>query len=208
MNFAFGLHPRKARCVTDGVLSRLRQLLRSPDAVAVGEIGIDYSEGSPPFDIQKAALDAVLPLAIQTGLPLVIHCRGNGADADCIRILEASRLTADTRIHRHCFEGSSSVVDLWLQAFHNTCFGVTGSILGKSSPRVASLLQRLLDASKLLLETDSPDMRPRAPRGSFNSPYTLPLIAEHVAQLTHHTTEDVLRRTTLAAQDVYHLRLA
>src|SRR5262249_27408158 len=59
----------------DNALDALRELLRHPKAVAVGEIGLDYFRDYAPRDRQHALFEAQLQIARETGKPVVIHTR-------------------------------------------------------------------------------------------------------------------------------------
>ena len=49
----------------------------SPPVTALGEVGMDCSEGAKPFGIQKSTLRWVLALA-RPYMPLVLHIRASG----------------------------------------------------------------------------------------------------------------------------------
>jgi Tat protein secretion system quality control protein TatD with DNase activity len=56
----------------DYYFDRLSKLLDSPDVTALGEVGMDCSEGAKPFGIQKSTLKWALALA-RPYMPLVFH---------------------------------------------------------------------------------------------------------------------------------------
>ena len=62
--------------------------------------------------MQTYAFHAQIKLAMQYGLPLVLHVRdvqeakdGGEAEKDCYRILREANVPKDYPIHRHCFNG-------------------------------------------------------------------------------------------------------
>jgi TatD DNase family protein len=69
---AFGIHPLHAGRCDDASLSRLADLAQS--AVAVGEIGLDYFVAVPK-ELQMRAFRAQLAVAVEAGVPVLIHCR-------------------------------------------------------------------------------------------------------------------------------------
>ena len=72
-----GVHPKHALDFGDYYFDRLYKLLDSPAVTALGEVGIDCSEGAKPFRIQSNTLKWVLALA-RPYMPLVFHIRASG----------------------------------------------------------------------------------------------------------------------------------
>jgi Tat protein secretion system quality control protein TatD with DNase activity len=60
---AVGVHSKHALDFGDYYFDRLSKLLDSPAVTALGEVGIDCSEGAKPFGIQSNTLKWVLALA-------------------------------------------------------------------------------------------------------------------------------------------------
>lgn len=72
---AFGLHPWAAH--EDLEIDRLNGLLARLDAVAVGEIGLDFKIGGDgDRQRQLEVFRAQVALACDLGLPVILHCRG------------------------------------------------------------------------------------------------------------------------------------
>ncbi|HEX5962510.1 MAG TPA: TatD family hydrolase, partial [Gemmatimonadales bacterium] len=70
-----GIHPHDARGWDGATESWLRDRLRDPKVVAVGETGLDYHyDHSPPPD-QRRAFESQLAIAREMGRPAVIHAR-------------------------------------------------------------------------------------------------------------------------------------
>src|SRR5581483_8924801 len=90
-----GYHPHEAG--EDNDLDALRELLRHPKAVAVGEIGLDYYRDYAPRDRQHALFEAQLEIARETRKPVVVHTRA--ADDDT----RAKLVEHDGTIVLHCF---------------------------------------------------------------------------------------------------------
>ena len=74
---AVGVHPKRAMDFGDYYFDRLSKLLDPPAVTALGEVGIDCSEGAKPFGIQQITLKWVLALA-RPYMPLVFHIRASG----------------------------------------------------------------------------------------------------------------------------------
>ncbi len=71
---AFGLHPWRASEEFDG--DHLAGMLVEHQAVAVGEIGLDFKLPGCDRDRQVAVFSAQLALAVDLDLPVILHCRG------------------------------------------------------------------------------------------------------------------------------------
>jgi len=76
---AVGVHPKNASVFGDCYFDRLSRLVAPPAVTALGEVGLDCSEGAKPFAVQYSTLQWVLALA-RPYMPLVLHVRapGNG----------------------------------------------------------------------------------------------------------------------------------
>jgi Tat protein secretion system quality control protein TatD with DNase activity len=74
---AVGVHPKLASDFGDYYFDRLSKLMDSPAVTALGEVGMDCSEGAKAFGIQKSTLRWVLALA-RPYMPLVLHIRASG----------------------------------------------------------------------------------------------------------------------------------
>ena len=109
---AVGVHPKHALDFGDFYFDRLSRLLDSPAVAALGEVGIDCSEGAKSFGIQSSTLKWVLELA-RPYMPLVFHIRASGDNPQATDALyrEVLGLTLDKvpntlqSIHLHCFNG-------------------------------------------------------------------------------------------------------
>jgi TatD DNase family protein len=160
-----GLHPTTPVADLNGSLDQLRALALSgrPKLVAIGEIGLDYHWKEVGPEAQKPKLRAQLALALETSLPVIIHCRD--ALPDLLDLLAAeSRLPPGVF---HCFAGGAEEARRALElGFHlSFCGNVT-------YPRAETLrvAAREVPLERLLLETDSPYLPPQARRGQRNEP--------------------------------------
>ena len=89
VRFTVGIHPHAAHeygTNSERVVSTVRdQITRTPQARAVGEIGLDYHYDYSPRDVQRAVFRAQVRLAREMKLPVVIHTRE--ADEDTMNVL-------------------------------------------------------------------------------------------------------------------------
>ena len=92
-----GLHPHEAVHGVDSITA----FLDHPRVIAVGEAGLDYYYDYSPRHLQRDAFAAQIQLALERGLPLVIHTRD--AWADTFDVLAAEGVPE--RVVFHCFTG-------------------------------------------------------------------------------------------------------
>jgi TatD DNase family protein len=178
-----GFHPHEASKMKDEDLKVLAELAKDERVVAVGEIGLDFYRDLSSRKSQTEAFEKQLDLAIELGLPVVVHCRD--AHREVFKILSAwvkSTLSVG-RLRRgvmHCFSGDIEMAQQYIE------IGFSISLAGSVTyPSAGELVQvaREIPLDRLLLETDAPFLAPQAYRSKRNEPAYVALIAEKVAQV-------------------------
>lgn len=195
---AFGIHPQLAHLVDDALLERLGGYLDG--AVAVGEIGLDYSGPEPSRQVQQAAFRQQVRMAVARGLPLLVHCRGGFPD-----LLGILREEGADRVGgiMHAFSGSPETARICMElGFY---ISVCGTVTYRNAVRPLRVV-REIPLDRLVLETDAPDLTPEPFRGRPNEPAYLPETAGAVAALKGVTRAQVAETTTANALEA--LRLA
>ena len=177
--FTAGIHPHYASELDADALAQLRTLLLHPNAVAVGETGLDYNRDLSPRNVQRAALEAQVDLACSLGKPLFLHER-EAAD-DLLAILDNFKDRLPKCVV-HCFTGSEEVARQYVE--RGFYLGITGWVGQKK--RNQDLLRALLaiPSERTMLETDAPYLTPPGYAPSIagrNEPAALPRIAELLA---------------------------
>lgn len=193
--FAAGIHPHEAD--RPGPVEELRELLADPRAVAVGETGLDYVKNYASVPHQKALFVRHLELALETGKPLSIHCRG--AHGDLRAILRAH---APLRGVIHCFSGTSEDVEAYL------ALGFYLSVAGPVTyPNAQALREavREIPLENLLVETDCPLLAPQAHRGRRNEPSYVRHVIEEIARVQGRAPEEVEAATARNARRLFGL---
>jgi TatD DNase family protein len=180
VKFSIGVHPHHAGHFADnpdGAAALTAQRLdATPDACAVGEIGLDYHYDFAPREVQHGVFRAQLRLARERRLPVVIHTRE--ADEDTLRIIDEESRGVLRGVF-HCFTGDRHAAESRAAAgFYLSIPGVaTFPKSGDLRDAAAAIPER-----RLLIETDSPYLAPVPHRGKRNEPAfvvkTLELIAE------------------------------
>jgi TatD DNase family protein len=178
-----GFHPHEASELKDDDLKVLAEMAKDEKVVAVGEIGLDFYRNLSPRKSQEEAFRKQLDLAVELGLPVVVHCRQ--AHKEVFNILSGwvrATLSAG-RLRRgviHCFSGDIELAQRYIEiGFY---ISLAGSV---TYPSAGELVQvaREIPLDRLLLETDAPFLAPQAYRGKRNEPAYIALIAEKVAQV-------------------------
>ncbi len=199
---AVGVHPHDAATLTAGALAELRVLATHPRVVAIGEIGLDYYRDLSPRPVQRRAFADQLALALELGLPVIVHSRD--AHADTLATLRAAAGPGGRlRGVMHCFSGDAALArDVVGLGLH---IGVAGPV---TYPRATALAEVVRQAplERLLVETDSPYLAPQAQRGRRNEPAFVALVAERVAGLRGLSPATLARATSDNARALFGIR--
>jgi TatD DNase family protein len=194
---AVGVHPHDTKEWDDIWIDELRELAKHEKVVAIGEIGLDYFYDFSPKDKQHQAFEKQIELAIEMGLPIIIHNRDSNDD-----IMDFARKYKDTSLKAqyHCFAGTVDNVRELVEMGHYISF--TGNITFKNADSIREVLSKV-SVENILLETDSPFLTPVPYRGKRNEPKHIPLITEVVAETHHLRVEDVARTTSWNAYKLF-----
>jgi TatD DNase family protein len=183
-----GVHPHDATKADASTFERLRELLRHPKVVAVGEIGLDYHYDFSPREVQRDVFSKQLAIAREADRPVVIHTRE--AWDDTIRLLRES---GAARGVLHCFSGGPEEAQQALDlGFHISFAGVV------TFPKALNIqaAARMVPADRLLIETDAPYLAPAPKRGKRNEPAFVVETARKLAELRGVPLEEIARTTT------------
>ena len=198
-----GLHPYYADLYGPGFLDRLKSALAAaPEAVAIGEIGLDYAKAEVPRDVQKAAFADIAAAAKSWGVPVVVHCRD--AFVDLVPVLKGVYAAAPAGGGFwgviHCFTGTAE--DAAACVALGFALGADGPVTYKKNDALRETF-RLAGPGAVVLETDSPYLPPQSSRGKRNEPVSILEIAAKLAEVWSLPVEEVARRTTANAAALY-----
>jgi len=197
-----GLHPYYADKFDGGFLARLRAALdAAPEAVAIGEIGLDYARTEVPHDVQRRAFEEIAAAAKSWGVPVVVHCRD--AFADLIPIL--AKVYGGKPPGRfwgvvHCFTGTPEQAQACLML--GFALGADGPVTYKKNDALREAFRRA-GPDATVLETDSPYLPPQSGRGKRNEPAAVVEIATKLAEVWGIPLDEAARRTSSAAAALY-----
>lgn len=189
-----GCHPYDAALLDDACLSEFEELLREPEFVLMGEMGVDTVKAGVPLDVQEHAFARQLELAIKLDKPVCIHSR----DAFPIveRIIKRVRV-AGWKGFAHCFSDGPAEAKRWRELGFLVSFA--GQVTFKNAQNLRDAA-RALTPDDVVLETDCPFLAPTPHRGKRNEPAYARLTADFLAQLWGLPIEEVAARTTANAR--------
>ena len=195
---SIGIHPHEADSFNSRTLTSIKSLAKQGKVVAIGEIGLDYFKNYSKPQNQREMFSALLSLAKELSLPVIIHSRN--AEADILEILnEYLPLKAVV----HCFSGSAD--------FLKRCFDLglfvsfTCNITYKKSEDVRSLVS-MAPLDKIFLETDAPFLSPEGLRGRRNEPMNVTYLADEIARIKGITPQEVAVTTSAGAKVFFNLK--
>ena len=190
-----GVHPHHAKDYTDDSDTLIRELVKEPECVAVGECGLDYFRNFSPRDAQLDAFRRQLDIAIETQKPVFLHQRD--AHDDFVEVLEAT-LPKISRAVAHCFTGEHESLREYLAM--GLYIGITGWICDERRGKHLYEIVSVIPDDKIMIETDAPYLAPRTltpkPKTRRNEPMHLTEVLRVVAEARGQSEEHVARITT------------
>lgn len=208
-----GVYPNEVIGLPDDYISQLREMAKSSQVVAIGEIGMDYGyELHPPKDPQEKAFREQLSLASELNLPVVIHNRT--ADEDVIRILK-DYPSVRGAIHRifSPLKYARILLDL---GFY---MSIGPQITYPNSECLVDLV-REMPLDRILLETDAPFLpsynlkepvvlagrRLESPAGIAALPSMIADVAEKIASIRKDCTpQEIIDIARVNAETLFNL---
>jgi TatD DNase family protein len=195
---AVGIHPHDVKDIDAATYDELRQLAAREKVVAYGEIGLDFFRNLSPRQVQIERFGEQLELAVEIGLPVIIHNR------------EAHRETLDMLGSRqgrlngviHCFSGDQTMARKCLDL--GFAISVPGTVTFDKAEELRRVVQ-YVPLECLLVETDAPYLAPLPHRGKRNEPAYVAETAAKIAQLKGLSYEEVAFRTTENAKVLFGL---
>jgi TatD DNase family protein len=165
---------------------------------AIGEAGLDYHYHPDTRPEQRALFAAMLRLAGNRELPIIVHARD--ADDDTLAVLDDAGSRALAAAGRlgvvHCFTGDRAF------AGHLLDRGLYISFSGIVTFANADALRQVaayVPADRLLIETDSPFLAPVPRRGQRNEPAFVTHVAATVARVRGVTAAELALQTSANA---------
>ena len=185
---AVGIHPSDCAGTGEAEFAALRKLCGHEKVVAVGEIGLDYYwKDNPSKEFQQTVFRRQIELAIELGLPVIVHDREAHGDSLAI-VLDYP----EVRGVFHCFSGSPEMAEELLK--RGWFLGFDGPITYKNAQK-APEVAAVTPLDRIVVETDSPYLTPVPFRGKRNDSRYLPYVMEKLAEWKGVTPEEMTRIT-------------
>lgn len=159
LRFSAGLWPGKA--VFDDPARSLAALeadLATGACSALGECGLDYHHMEAEPSVQRALFEAQALMAVEAGLPLVVHSR----DAFLDTLGVVAEVAGAVPVVIHCFGYGPAEAERFLAA--GCLLSFAGNLTYKSSGALREAFASVPE-DRILFETDSPYMNPMPLRG-------------------------------------------
>ncbi|MGN0188804.1 MAG: TatD family hydrolase [Candidatus Cryptobacteroides sp.] len=197
VHIALGLHPTSVDGNWRDDIDAVERLLETEDAVAIGETGLDFWWSREYEAQQLESFRAQLELALQTGLPVIVHSRE--ATEATLKAVGEFRGRGLTGVF-HAFSGSLETfreigrLDGWYVGI--------GGVLTFKNASIATTVKDI-PLERIVLETDSPYLTPVPHRGGRNESAYIPLVAARLAQIKGIDISRVEEVTTLNAKRLF-----
>jgi TatD DNase family protein len=197
-----GVHPHEAGTCSAEVWGELAALLRGQGLaddlkrriVGVGETGLDFHYDFAPRRRQEEVFEAHLALAIEQGLPVVIHARES--ESRVCEILGRFPQLAG-RVVWHCFSGDPALARRMLDLGGFCSF--TGVVTFKKADMIRESA-RFVPSDRIMVETDAPYLSPEPLRKVRpNEPALLVHTARFLAALRGEDEREFAAATTANA---------
>lgn len=195
---AVGIHPHDAKTLNEKLFTEIKNWLKQPKVIAVGEIGLDYHYMHSPKGIQLDAFSKQIAMAKDLGLPIIVHSRE--AEHDTLQILEkeASGLPGVL----HCFSGDMEMARKAMNlGFY---ISIAGPVTFKNAKKLREVA-RFIPDERLLIETDAPYLSPVPMRGKRNEPSFLKYTAQAISEIRGVSLSDIARITNLNAKTLFKI---
>ncbi len=196
---AVGVHPHNVEYMNESTLATIADFASKDKVVAIGEIGLDYFYDTSPREMQKYWFARQIHLAVELGLPLIVHDRN--AHEDSLNAIKSEKAKAVGGVF-HCFSGSVEMAKILLK--NNFYIGVGGSLTFKNA-KTAIEVVKYLPLDRLLIETDCPYLTPEPFRGKRNDSGYVKLVAEKVAEIKGVTFEAIAQITSDNAKRLFKI---
>lgn len=194
---AYGLHPMYLTQHVPAHVDQLRGWLGGDDAVAVGEIGLDFHDPALDPELQRSYFHQQLELAREYDLPVIMHARGALEE-----VIQTLRRWPGLRGVVHSFSGSEQQASqLCGMGIH---LGIGGPVTYDRAQRLRRIV-RDMPLEFLLLESDAPDQPNASHRGERNEPQRVTEVLRCIAALRDAPDTDIAAATMENTRRLFRL---
>jgi len=194
---AVGIHPQDAATFDETSIPALKEMLRHPKAVAIGEIGLDYKYENCSRQTQKDVFCRLMELSEETGYPVCIHDRDAHGD-----VFDVIRRYPKVKGVMHSFSGSPEMARQYVKMGWYISF--SGTVTFKNAAIVPEAA-KVVPKDRILVETDAPYLAPVPYRGKRNlSSYAYSTCAR-LAELFGVSADEMVQITAQNARNFFQI---
>jgi TatD DNase family protein len=195
-----GLHPTSVKENFREELANVERLLGEATYYGVGETGIDLYWDKTFYREQVEAFNKQIDLAIDYGLPLVIHARESFKEI--FEVLEGRDISGLEGVF-HCFTGTIEEAERALDL--GFMLGIGGVLTYKNSG--LDKVVETVGIDHLILETDAPFLPPVPHRGKRNESAYMIHVADKLADIFNMPASKIAEVTTSNASQLFNLNI-
>lgn len=194
-----GLHPHEAKHWTEDSADCIRQAVKHPSVVAIGECGLDFYYNLSDKDQQIDVFKRQIQLALELSKPLIVHTRD--AWEETFHILNQEGQGRLKGVF-HCFTGSPEHLPEIVKLDFYVSF--SGILTFKNAQNLRAAAQ-IVQQDRYLVETDCPYLAPDGKRGKRNEPSFIWITAEKLAELRKISLAQVAEESSANARRLFQL---
>jgi TatD DNase family protein len=195
-----GIHPHEAKDAPADVAAAFAPLLSDPNAIAIGETGMDFYYNHSPRDAQERVMRAQLRIARDRNLPVIFHQRD--AYDDFVTVLR-EEFADGMRGVIHCFTGDTSQAETFTEDF-GLYLGIGGVLTFKAAQELRNAV-RAVGIGAIVLETDCPYLAPVPMRGRRNEPAYVSYTHAKLSEVLDTDPGEILAQTDRNALTLFGL---
>jgi len=181
---AVGVHPHEIASIESSFLRLFEKALDAPKVVAVGEVGLEISEGLPPIEKQLEVLTKFVDIALKKNKPVIFHIRDAHKEFQEFLSNYQGKITGVM----HCFAGTVSDMEFYLS--RDLYISIAGVVTFPKADLLREVVKKV-PLERLLVETDAPFLAPQSVRGKRNEPAYVAEIARKIAEVKNTPFEEI-----------------
>ncbi len=186
-------------CEPDSTTAALPVHKSDASLVAIGETGLDCHYSTDNVGVQEEVFRIQLDLALEMGLPVIIHNRD--ATERVLNVLEDYRGRGLRGVF-HAYGGSWETFSN-LHKYGDFYVGIGGVVTFKNAS-IAETVKRI-PLERIITETDAPWLAPTPFRGQRNESAYIPLIVEKIAAQKEVEPEAVTEAVWKNTHDLFNI---
>ncbi len=197
--YALGIHPLFLNNYSEKDIISLESNLKSSQAIAVGEIGLDFFQTHKHNAAQQIDIfQQHIEIANAVKRPVILHVRK--AHHEVLKILKEQQFTYGGCVHAYSgdLNQAKHYQDLGFK------LGIGGSITYSTASKRRALV-KALPLDSLVLETDAPDMKPAQCHHDYNRPESIFHNFNTLCDIREESKQKIAQKTTTNALQLFNI---